>query len=206
MKHLLEDVFNPVEFIEENYDLEKTSSMFNQYLRFDGYQIQSGETQSRVISIAAQTVDFTIDDHNISIVTSDYINIQIDKCRQKLGNSDYDGAITNARSLVEVVLLDIVFKLTNEDKEYDGDLIKLYRQVQKLLNLTPDNPNLDSTLKQVLSGLTSVVTGLSGMRNKLSDAHATRYRASKHHALLAINSAKTLCDFIYDSMDFQKKE
>jgi hypothetical protein len=42
------------------------------------------------------------------------------------------------------------------------------------------------------------------MRNKMSDAHAVGYKASKHHAKLAVNSAKTFADFVFDSYSYQK--
>jgi len=38
----------------------------------------------------------------------------------------------------------------------------------------------------------------------MSDAHAAGYKASKHHAKLAVNSAKTFADFIFDTYSFQK--
>ena len=41
--------------------------------------------------------------------------------------------------------------------------------------------------------------------NKMSDAHAAGYKASKHHAKLAVNSAKTFADFIFDTYSYQKE-
>ena len=55
----------------------------------------------------------------------------------------------------------------------------------------------------VLDILNSIVTGLSGLRNKMSDAHVASYKPSKHHAKLAVNSAKTIADFLFDSIKHQ---
>lgn len=42
------------------------------------------------------------------------------------------------------------------------------------------------------------------MRNKMGDAHATSYRPARHHAKLTVNSAKTLADFLFETMSYQK--
>jgi hypothetical protein len=60
-------------------------------------------------------------------------------------------------------------------------------------------------LKQVLSGLTSIVQGLSSLRNSGSDAHATRYRPGEHHARVAINSAMTMTDFVLSTYEYQAR-
>jgi hypothetical protein len=206
MKKIVEEVLNPVEFIDERFNLEDTVIKFNKYLEFDGYKVSSEPTQSIVLDLSGQIIDFKIEEHQVDKLSHEYISKQIEKCHQKLSSADYDGAITNARSLAEAVLINIEKQFDQDAPECDGDLIKLYRRVQKHLNLTPENSNLDATLKQILSGLTSVVTGLAGMRNKMSDAHASSHQPSKHHALLAINSSKTLCDFLYDTLDYQKKK
>jgi len=114
-----------------------------------------------------------------------------------------DGAITNARSLVEAVLTELERNFDPNASPYDGDLPKLYRRVQKHLSLDPARPDIADTLKQILSGLTSIVSGLAGMRNKMSDAHAQNYRPKKHLAKLAVNAAKTLADFLFETNQFQ---
>lgn len=136
--------------------------------------------------------------------SADSIAQHLAKCDTKLREGDYAGAITNARSLVEAVLLDLDQKLTGEIAKNDGNLIKLHKRVQAKLNLDPANPDLSDSLTQVLGGLSSVVTGLSGLRNHLSDAHATRYRPRRHHAVLVVNSAKTLVQFWVDTFEYQR--
>ena len=43
------------------------------------------------------------------------------------------------------------------------------------------------------------------MRNRMGDAHVRVYKPSRHHAKLAVNAAKTLLDFIYDTFEYQKE-
>jgi hypothetical protein len=85
-------------------------------------------------------------------------------------------------------------------------MIKLHRRVQKHLNLDPARPDIDSTLKQVLSGLVSVASGLAGLRNKMSDAHVRSYRPMKHHAVLVVNASKTMTNFLFEGMACQRRK
>lgn len=85
----------------------------------------------------------------------------------------------------------------------DGDLIKIFNRVRKLLNLDPSRQDINESLKQVLSGLSNVINGLAAIRNKMSDAHGVAYKPSRHHAKLAVNAAKTLADFLFDTMAHQ---
>ena len=93
--------------------------------------------------------------------------------------------------------------LTGEREKYDGNLSKLYRRVYKLLNLDPSQKEITNSLREILSGLISIVSGVGSMRNKMSDAHARSYKPNKHHAELAINSARTVAAFLFDTFDYQ---
>jgi hypothetical protein len=48
-----------------------------------------------------------IDTEIMNKVSIEFINQQIIKCKTKMDSGDYDGAITNARTLVEEILLNI---------------------------------------------------------------------------------------------------
>ena len=68
---------------------------------------------------------------------------------------------------------------------------------------SPASKDISDTLKQILSGLTGIVNGLSGLRNLMSDSHARSYKPDKHHAKLAVNAAKTLADFLFETKEYQ---
>jgi len=131
----------------------------------------------------------------------EYIKEQIEKGEEKIVNRDYDGAITNARTLVETVCLFILDE-SGIDYKYDGNLIKLYREVYKTLKMDPALYGEDY-FKQILSGMISIVNGLSNMRNVMGDAHAKSkkkyYKPAERHAILAVNIAKVISEFIYMS-------
>ncbi len=126
------------------------------------------------------------------------------KCEAKIATGDFDGAITNARTLTEAVLLAIEREITKAVLPYDGDLPRLYKRVQGLLNLGPEQKGLAESLKSVLGGLAAIVQGLATLRNRMSDAHPRQYLPRRHHAQLAVNSAKTLCQFLFDTFEYQR--
>lgn len=112
--------------------------------------------------------------------------------------SDPEAAITSARTLIESVLKYI---LDDQSIIYnDGaDLPVLYKEVAKYLNLAPELHN-EGIFKQILGGVTSVVTGLGALRNKLGDAHGkskTNVKPSVRHSELAVNLAGSMAVFLF---------
>jgi hypothetical protein len=119
--------------------------------------------------------------------------------------SDPEGAITSARTLIESVLKYI---LDDQSIIYnDGaDLPVLYKEVAKSLNLAPELHN-EGIFKQIHGGVTSVVTGLGALRNKLGDAHGkskTNIKPSVRHSELAVNLAGSMAVFLFKSY-YEKK-
>jgi hypothetical protein len=202
---LIRHVFDPREFLNTNFDINKAVESFNCYLKYDGYEVAIINDMVKIRDLDGDSVEFSSPFHDSQKDAHTFIKEQTEKCDAKIASGDYYGAITNARSLLEAVLVEIEKELDLAAVEYDGDLIKLYRRTQKLLNLEPGRKDISDTLKQILSGLTSVMSGLSGLRNKMSDAHVATYRPDKHHAVLAVNAAKTLANFIVATKEYQKK-
>jgi len=58
---------------------------------------------------------------------------------------------------------------------------------------------------EILRGFISIVNGLASLRNTASDAHARSYRPEQHHARLAVNTAKTVVDFLFETYEYQKR-
>ena len=86
-------------------------------------------------------------------------------------NTDPEGAITMARTLVETVCKCILDNL-EVTYENDGDLPKLYHKTANALSLAPSQ-HTEKVFKQMLGGCISIVNGLSSIRNSLSDAHGS---------------------------------
>jgi hypothetical protein len=205
LRRLIDLVFDAREWIGKDLDPAIAAKHLNKYLKFDGYELVHDGDHFKVLETGGVAVKFDTPFPESQEVNHVFIEEQIRKCDKKIGEGDFGGAITNARSLVEAVLIEIERQMSSGSSGYDGDLIKLSKRVQALLSLDPSRKDINETLKQVLSGLTSVVTGLAGFRNKMSDAHASGYKAAKHHAKLAVNAAKTFVDFLFDTYAYQKE-
>jgi hypothetical protein len=196
---------DPAAFLDFEKPVSEAVAYLNKYLKFDDYEVVIAEKHVKIRNLKGPTVELEHPYKESTELTHLFIDEQIQKCERKIGEADFDGAITNARSLLEAVLVSLERELSASPEEYDGDLVRFYRRVQKLLNLDPSRKDVSESLKQVLSGLISIVNGLASLRNKMGDAHVTTSRASRHHAKLAVNAAKTLADFLFETKTFQAK-
>ncbi len=130
-----------------------------------------------------------------------YITEQIEKCDDKIASGDFEGAITNARNLIESICKYI---LDESKSKYNAksDLPILYKETSKLLKMHPSQ-HIENSFKQILSGCFSIVQGFASIRNELSDAHGKspkkHYKADERHAMFVVGTAKTLSDFMYAS-------
>jgi hypothetical protein len=111
--------------------------------------------------------------------------------------SDPEGAITAARTLVETVCKHILDGL-GETYSEGIELPALYNAVASKFNLAPSQ-HTEQIFKQILGGCATVVNGLAGIRNRLSDAHGkgkSFARPAARHAELAVNLAGALTAFL----------
>ena len=195
---LLRHILDPRDYVHSEFSLHEVVAHLNTFFKPDGYELvpDGGLFSVRETSGQLVAVDTPLpqsDEHGHLFITE-----QLTKCDKKIADADFDGAITNARSLLEAILVDIEKDLTADPPQYDGDLVRLFKRVQSLLDLEPNRPDIEQPLRQVLSGLVSIVSGMAAMRNKMSDAHVATYRPKKRHARLAVNASKTVVDFLLD--------
>ena len=83
----------------------------------------------------------------------------------------------------------------------------LWKVVRSHAPLSPD-ADMDKNLKQILSGLASVVDGVSSLRTKSGSAHGRgrrEHRVEPRHARLAVNAAHALVMFLLEDWK-QRKE
>ncbi|CAJ0892554.1 hypothetical protein AMST5_04230 [freshwater sediment metagenome] len=116
-------------------------------------------------------------------------------------NTDPEGAITMARTLLETVckrILDQTPDASYSDKE---DLPKLYAMVAKTLNLAPDQHS-EEPIKAILGSTMALVNGIGTLRNRLSDSHGRGgkpVRPAPRHASLAVNLAGGVATFLVET-------
>lgn len=203
-KKVIQSYLAPINFIEKENLLDDLTTKINQYLEFDGYKIKIESKTVKVISL--DTGQIIVD--KTPKIDNKFVRENIGKCDMKISENDFSGAITNARSLLEDVLIHIKQEVDGIEFKYDGDLPKLYKNVSKKLNLHPED-KMDKSLKQILSGLFSIIHGIAGFSNYAGDRHGKAkqsHRTEKHHAILVVNSSKTTSEFLINSFEKQYKK
>ena len=207
IKDAIREMLDPrlwTDLVKDGHTVEKAASELKELLRYDGFEVVRDGNFYKTRELHGSLIEVENRFEKSEKISELLIEEQIQKCRTKVDSGDYSGAITNARSLIEAVCLKIEKELDPSNaRENDGDLTKLFNRVRKLLNLDPSRQDISDSLKQVLSGLSNIINGLAAMRNKMSDAHGVAYKPSRHHAKLAVNAAKTLADFLFDSLSYQ---
>ncbi|MDN2677677.1 abortive infection family protein [Janthinobacterium sp. SUN033] len=207
VKELLKDLLDPRNWMDAQKELksiDECAAQVNELIKYDNLEMVKDGLYYKARELSGSIITVEVPFRKASDITEIAIEEQIHKCRDKITSGDYDGAITNARSLVETLLTSIEKELDPSAPEPDGDMVRLYTRVRGLLNLDPGRKDISDALKQVLTGLASIIHGLATMRNKMSDAHATSYKPARHHAKLAVNAAKTVADFMFETMAYQK--
>jgi len=120
-------------------------------------------------------------------------------------DSDIDGAITLARTLLEGVCKHVLDELHVSYVEGD-ELPKLYRLTAQHLQLAPDQ-HTEPIFKQILGGCIAVVEGIGAVRNRLSDSHGrgkAGVRASPRHAEFVVNLAGAAAMFLVATFEARK--
>lgn len=133
----------------------------------------------------------------IKTVNQEYIRSIAERAIYKIEQGSFDNAITKSRTLLEEVFIYAIEK-KGEEPPRNGKINQLYRDVKTLYNMHADN-DMDIRIKKLLSGLESIVSGVSEMRNQNSDSHgmgSKRIGIEKHHATLLVNSSMTMAQFI----------
>jgi hypothetical protein len=203
MRQVINTALDPRAFSTHQLDVDVIITKVNDHLKHDGFNVVKDGLTYKVRELSVGSVKLEMPAKVSHELTQLAIDDNIRKCEEKLAEGDYSGAITNSRSLVEGVLIGIEKKFDAQAPEYDGNLQNLYKRVQKHLHLEPDRKDISDSLRQILTGLVSIVGGLAAVRNKMGDAHATSYRPSRHHAKLAVHTAVTLADFLFETKSYQ---
>jgi Abortive infection C-terminus len=206
LARLVCQALHPGEFLNIQQEQAGACEYLDARLKFDGFEISlDADGVPTIRTLKGSLVAF---EHPLlpqEGASEGFLREQLEKCDTKLRVGDYDGAITNARSLAEQVLTSLEHSLDKSAPDYDGDLLKLYKRIQRLLNLGPGRDDVDTGLKQVLTGLASIVAGLAGLSNKMGDRHARTYKPEKRHAVLIVDSVKTLCNFVISTDESRRQ-
>lgn len=191
-------------------EVDRLVTEYNRQLRADGFQLSpasyiSGKpiyggarttarhSPTTALSLPTRTL---LEDHSALMDHLEAIGRDI--------KTDPAGAISSAKDLVETMCKLILDKRgVTYGKD---DLPVLYKKVSVDLGLdrraVPDHVKGSEAAAKTLGGLNSSVQGLSELRNQLGRGHGrtTASPALERHARLAFNTAVTLTEFLYDTL------
>ena len=147
--------------------------------------------------VQAIGVTVSVEAPSVRTIDRNYIVSISERAMNDISEANYDSAITKCRTLLEEVFFYVIEK-KNETPSTSGDIGKLYGQVKSLYKMHQAK-DLDKRINSLLSGLEKILTAISDMRNKGSDAHgagSNRIAIEEHHARLFVNSAMMMADFV----------
>lgn len=115
-------------------------------------------------------------------------------------NSDPDGAVTAASTLIEEVCKHII---EGSGAEWGArwNVPKLYSEAASVLKLAPSQ-HQEEVFKTILGNCQSVVQSIGSLRNKGGDAHAggrSRVSFKPRHAALTVNLAGSMALFLIET-------
>jgi len=99
-------ILDPREFMNTKFNVQKACDYLNDRVRYDGYEVVIDGGLAKTHDLKGVSVIFKHPFEGSADEGHIFIDEQIKKAENKIQDGDYDGAITNARSLLEAVLTD----------------------------------------------------------------------------------------------------
>lgn len=145
----------------------------NRALRFDGFEVQQQGGRMRLVEVG-KGVPVLAELAGPSEV-ADFDTVSRDLDRTLAGSqTDPEDAVTAACSTVESVCRSILIEL-GEPFPARKDVQELYNAVERPLGLSSDRSDIDpliaNDVRQILSGLATVIEGVGALRTHGGDAH-----------------------------------
>ena len=192
-KHIYDYADEPEEVVE----------YLNRYFDTDGYSVEKIESSDeyKIYSLDDCLVNYDCLFKESERGNYILINEHNEKCFNKIKLGDYTGAITNSRSLLEQLLCEIkAERLRTQGQRvsgYNGDIGQLIDNTFPLINFQLGQIGAAQRAYEKLeNGFKDLISGLAILRIGMSDAHSITYIPTQKDAILAVNTAKTLANFI----------
>ena len=175
-------------------------------LQKDGYQFDN-----RKISVVGQIASFDDLENATDLLDKGHFQEYIERIKKSI-DQDPGLAIGSTKELVEATLKTILTELqTPADK--DDDIPKLLKQVQKALDLVPDDVDDAKKgadiIKVLLSNLGQVVIKVAELRNLYGTGHGKdkkRKGLNERHARLTVGAGVTLATFLLETFELKRNE
>jgi len=206
IEHLIQKVCDPREYATEPEKAVAVRDRMNLALEPDGLTVTV--VSGRALLVELQQAGFIVEPFLAKVQTIDFDTVQLEIARaMPVLKSDPEDAVTAACSLIEAVCRSILIEL-NLPLPPKKDVEGLLRAVQDPLGLSPGRsglpPEIEADIRQVLSGLTSVIKGVGALRTHGGDAHGRQKgfpRIDARIALLALNSASSAALFLIETWE-----
>jgi len=188
--------------------------LYNEYLTADGYQIiEKTKISDRPVfaGVKRPATNASLKKKYQEIMkklSAEYVTQQITTMEGAIDTSPHI-AIGLAKELIETCCKSI---FDERDKQYnkDWDLPRLIKETNKMLKLSPDDilneTKASRSIKQILGSLSSVVQGISELRNEYGSGHGKTGKfkgLSPRHAKLAVGAASTLAVFLLETHEIR---
>jgi len=201
LKTILEEFVDPRRYGGDEEFVDTIVTGINQLVKYDGITLIKKGDVHRIANIKGNFIELEA----VSGLGHEFVSEQIDKCQQKIAIEDFNGAITNSRTLCEAVLIHVIETIEKLEIKNDGNLINLWKRAKKALKIDLKKGEIPDFVFQILTGLDSTINGLAGISNNAGDRHANKFNTKRHHAKLAVNSTMTFCDFLIDILNEKTK-
>lgn len=201
LKKILEEFVDPRRYGGDEQFVDTIVAEINQLIKYDGFALIKKGNNHKIADIQGNFIE----SETITSIGHEFVGEQIEKCQQKISTDDFNGAITNARTLCEAVLIHIIETIEKTEVKNDGNIINLWARTKKAIKIDLKKDEVPDFVFQILSGLDTSLNGLAGLSNNAGDRHANKFNTKRHHAKLAVNSAMTLCDFLIDVLNERNK-
>lgn len=194
----------------ESSEVLMLANMFNENLKEDGFEIIEKTRVSgrpvfagRLKVFGNESLVRRVQDIN-RVLNAEYVSKQITLMESSIESAPHV-SIGLAKELVETCCKSILVE-RNEEFDRNWDLPKLMKETAKLLRLVPmDIPNevrASDSIRKILGSLSSVVHGISEVRNEYGSGHG-KDRGFKgllpRHAKLVVGAASTLAVYLYET-------
>jgi hypothetical protein len=201
---VIEAVADPRDYLDLPEKLAAVVAYMNKRLVFDGFELRKIGALYKVVALATETVAGTALQEKAKALDLGSVHADFERA---LSQADHDppDAITSACSTVESVCKCILDEM-NKPYPATKDVKGLLTEVAKHLNLSPGRDDLpkewEQDIRQILSGLFTVVGGIGALRTHAGDAHGkgkTRVPVDPRIARLAIHAASTVSLFYIET-------
>ncbi|GJM26581.1 MAG: hypothetical protein DHS20C16_29960 [Phycisphaerae bacterium] len=201
---VIEAATDPRDFIDEQEKLESVIEYLNKRLLLDGYQLKRVGARHKVVAAGANVIAAASLKKAVGKFSLESVEIDFEQALQQ-AETNPEGSITSACSTVESVCKCLLDEM-NMPYPAKQDIKGLVTEVGKQLNLSPARKDLptecENDIRQILSGLISVTSGIGSLRTHAGDAHGRgKYRVltDARIARLAIHSASTVSLFFIET-------